>query len=101
MATVHIEHPIRDFGTWKAAFDRDPADRRGSGVQRYSIQRPSDDPNYVAIDLDFATDAEAEAFLVTMRQIWVSSGAAQALAGTPEARIMRLVERKEVSQASV
>ena len=22
MATLHIEHPVTDFGTWKAAFDR-------------------------------------------------------------------------------
>jgi hypothetical protein len=22
MATLRIEHPISDFGTWKAAFDR-------------------------------------------------------------------------------
>jgi len=97
MATVHIEHPVRDFKSWKAAFDRDPADRRGSGVQRYSIQRPLDDPNYVAVDLDFATDAEAEAFLVTMRGVWASAAAASGLVGTPQSRVMRLVEHAEVS----
>lgn len=97
MATVHIEHPIRDFETWKAAFDRDPADRRGSGVQRYSIQQPVDDPNYVVIDLDFASLAEAEAFLVTMRRVWDSPQAAPALAGAPQARIMNTVASEAVA----
>lgn len=97
MTTVHIEHPVRDFATWKAAFDRDPADRRASGVQRYSIQRPVDDPNYVAIDLDFATAAEAETFLVTMQRIWGSTQAQQALTGAPQARIMDLVETATLS----
>ena len=35
MITVRIEHPITGFEQWKAAFDRDPVDRRGSGVRRY------------------------------------------------------------------
>ncbi len=95
MVTVQIEHPIRDFGAWKAAFDRDPADRRRSGVQRYVIRRPVDDPNYVGIDLDFASLAEAEAFLVTMRKVWASPQALQALAGAPQARIWNT----EASQA--
>ena len=33
MHTVQIEHPIRDFNGWKAAFDRDPARREASGVK--------------------------------------------------------------------
>ncbi len=98
MVTVHIEHPVRDFETWQAAFDRDPADRRRSGVQRYTVQRPVDDPNYVVIDLDFASVAVAEAFLVTMRQIWGSPQALQALAGAPQARIMN-TESSEVVPA--
>ena len=24
MTTLHIEHPIRDYETWKAAFEREP-----------------------------------------------------------------------------
>jgi len=96
MTTVHIEHPVHDYDTWKAAFDRDPADRHGSGVLRYSIQRPRDDPQYVVVDLDFASDAEAEAFLVTMRGVWASAQAAPALAGAPQARIMTVVERTEL-----
>ena len=59
MFTVQIEHPIRDFDGWRAAFDRDPAGRETSGVRRYRIFRPVDDPKFVIIDLDFDTDTAA------------------------------------------
>ena len=70
MTTVQIEHPIRDFDGWKAAFDRDPARREASGVRRYRIFRPVDDPHFVSVDLDFDTKDAAEAFVTTMRTIW-------------------------------
>ena len=95
MVTVHIEHPIRDFETWKAAFDRDPVGRERSGVRHYRILRPIDDPNYVMIDLDFESAGEAEAFLAAMRDVWRSPAAAPALAGSPQARIVEPVESKE------
>ncbi|MEP6639083.1 MAG: hypothetical protein ABJC39_07015 [Chloroflexota bacterium] len=99
MVTVRIEHPVKDFTLWKAAFDRDPADRQGSGVERYAIQVGSDAPNDVSIDLDFANVAAAEAFLVTMRGIWGSPPATAALAGAPSARILVDIERREVAPA--
>jgi hypothetical protein len=38
---------------WKQTFDRDPADRKGSGVRRYQIVRQVDEPNFVMVDLEF------------------------------------------------
>ena len=61
MPTLHIEHPITDFATWKAAFDRFAPAREASRVLHHRIQRPIDDPRYIVIDLDFDTDAEAKA----------------------------------------
>jgi quinol monooxygenase YgiN len=95
MIILHIEHPIRDFATWKKAFESDPAGRERSGVRRYQILRPVDDPNYVMIDLDFESTTTAEAFLATMREVWQSAAAAPALAGSPQTRILEVVERKE------
>ena len=95
MIILHIEHPIRDFATWKKAFESDPAGRERSGVRRYQILRPVDDPNYVMIDLDFDSTTTAEAFLATMREVWQSAAAAPALAGSPQTRIVEVVERKE------
>ena len=95
MPTLHIEHKIRDFDSWKAAFDRDPAGRQQSGVRRYRVLRPVDDPNYIMIDLDFDSSSEAEAFLATMRDVWRSPQAAPALLGSPQARIIEAVDSKE------
>jgi len=93
MVTVRIEHPVSSFPTWKAAFDRDPADRRGSGVRRYAVLQPVDDPNYVLIDLDFDSTDRAEAFLSQMRRVWASPNAAPALrGGAPRAAVLRAVE---------
>ena len=67
MCTLKIEHPIGDFETWKAAFERDPVGRKQSGVRRYRVFRPVDDPKYVMIDLDFEGITEAQAFLEARR----------------------------------
>ena len=95
MVVLHIEHAIRDFDTWKAAFERDPAGRRQSGVVRYWVRRPRDDTNQIAIDLEFATAAAAEKFVEAMQVVWGSKLAAPALAGKPRTRIFDQVEYVE------
>ena len=54
MFTLQIEHSIKDFDMWKAAFDRDPVNRAASGVVSHRIGRPVDDTHYVVVELDFA-----------------------------------------------
>ncbi len=95
MSIVQIEHPIRDYETWKAAFDRDPVQRQASGVRRYQIYRPTDDPNYIAVDLEFEGHDQAEAFKVALEAMWRSPQAAPALGGTPRARVVDVVEARE------
>jgi hypothetical protein len=95
MHTLRIEHKIRDFDTWKAAFDRDPGRRQQFGVRRYRISRPVDDPAYIMVDLEFDSAGQAEAFLVGMREVWRSPQAAPALVGNPRARIVEAVEATE------
>ena len=94
MPIVRIEHSVPNFERWKEAFDSDPADRKGSGVRRYQILRPQDDPNYVMIDLEFDSAGDAEAFLRTMERIW--SGPGRAIMQNPRARIAEVVEVKEI-----
>lgn len=90
MATLHIEHPVTDFGTWKAAFDRFAEVRERSGVRGHRIQRPVDDARYVVIDLDFPTAGQAQKFLDFLQtKVWNSPENAPALAGTPQARILQ------------
>jgi len=92
---VQIEHPISDFETWKAAFDRDPVRREASGVRRYRIYRPVDDPKYIAVDLEFDDRDVAEAFRLSLEAMWRSPQAAPALGGTPRARVVDITESRE------
>jgi hypothetical protein len=98
MTIVQIEHPITSWDAWKAAFDRDPAGRQESGVRRYRIVRPVDDPNYIAVDLEFDDARKAEAFRESLENLWRSPQAAAVLGGgSPRARVVETVERREYS----
>ena len=89
MYTLQIEHGIKDFGLWKAAFDRDPVNRAASGVTAHRISRPVDDPHYVVVELDFEGRGQAEALLANLQaKVWSSSAAAPALMGAPKTRIL-------------
>jgi hypothetical protein len=93
MVTLHIEHPITDYGVWKSAFDRFDDTRRQSGVTHHRVHRPVDDSAYIVVHLDFATSEEAAAVLEFLRtKVWSSPLSAPALAGTPQTRILDLVE---------
>ena len=93
MFIVQIEHPVPNFDAWKKAFDSDPVGRERSGVRRYQILRPIDDPNYVMIDLEFDSSNEAESCLAALRNLWrrVEGSVMQ----SPRARIVEAVETKE------
>lgn len=92
MYTLRIEHPVPNYEGWKRAFDSDPVGREKSGVRRYQILRPVDDPNYVMIDLEFDTAAEAEALLAAMCVVW---GCVEGTIMTnPQSRIVETVETK-------
>ncbi len=96
MHVLQIEHPISDFDTWKGAFDRVSEMRQRSGVRRHEILRPTDDPNYVIVELGFDGPGEAEAFLAWLRgNVWSSGEAAPALMGEPQTRIVEAMEVKE------
>lgn len=89
MPTLHIEHPITDFDTWRSAFNQFADARRQAGVRAHRVQRPVDNPKYVVIDLDFDTTDEAQAllrFLTT--QVWRIPENSPALAGAPETMIL-------------
>ena len=49
-------------------------------------------PDYVAVDLEFDTPAEAERCKVALGELWRSKQAAPALRGAPQVRIVETVE---------
>jgi hypothetical protein len=91
MHILRVEHPVPNFDAWKEAFDSDPIGREQSGVRRYRVLRPTDDPNYVMIDLEFDSASEAEAVHATLRELW---GRVEVM-HSPQARIVEAVESKE------
>ncbi len=95
MPILQIEHAVSDFDIWTSAFDGDPVRRQESGVRRYRVFRPVDDPNYVKVDLEFDTLGDAEAFRAALEDMWGSGRAAPALVGSPQVRIVEAVRDRE------
>ena len=93
MPILQIEHAISDFDVWKRAFDADPVRRAESGVRRYRVFRPVDDPNYIKIDLEFDSSSEAEAFLAALRELWARVEGK--IMESPRARIVETVGSKQ------
>lgn len=92
MPILHIQHAVPNFDGWKRVFDGDPMDRKGSGVRRYRIHRSVVDPNFVMLDLEFDTLAEAERLLERLHLLWAGPGAAAVR--KPEAWIVETIESK-------
>jgi hypothetical protein len=91
--TLHIEHAITDYPTWKAAFDGFADARSSAGVRAHRIQRPAGEEAYVLVDLDFATEPAAAAFLEFLRdRVWASAESAPALVGSAQTRILTTIE---------
>jgi hypothetical protein len=91
---LQIEHTIRDFDAWKAAFDRDPIGREQGGVRQYRILQPIDDPNYVIVDLEFDDSVEADAFRLALRELWARAEADGLITDSRE-RILEEMEHGE------
>jgi hypothetical protein len=93
MPTLHIEHPVTDLPTWRAAFGRFADRRRQGGVSGERIQQPVDDDRYVVIDLDFPTQDQARRFLGFLEtEVWTSRERSPGLAGAPRTSILEPVD---------
>jgi hypothetical protein len=94
MPILHIQHSVPNFEGWKRAFENDPIGRKASGVRRYHVHRSVSDPNFVMIDLEFDTVAEAEKVLEKLRLLWAGPGGA--VMRNPEAWIVESVESRSL-----
>ena len=90
---LRIEHKVDNFDFWKRMFDNDPIGRQKSDVRRYRIMRPTDDPNYVMIDLEFDGAKEAENFRSALLNLW-GTLEEQKIMQNPQLRIVELLETK-------
>ena len=90
MVVLQVEHPVADFDAWKLAFDQDPVNRQQSGVRRYRVLRPVNQPDFAIIELEFDGLAQAEAMRDALQDHWRTLEAA--LMHGPETRIVEIVE---------
>jgi len=88
IATLHIEHEITDYRTWKAAFDRFADARQQAGVIAHRIRLEEDDDQHIVIDLDFGSTSHARAFAAYLHDSVWGTGKAPALLGTPITRFL-------------
>jgi hypothetical protein len=94
MPILQIEHGVGDYDAWKRAFDSDPLGREESGVRRYRIVRTIDDPNLVAVDLEFDSVEEAQAFRLRLLDLWGLMGEQLGL-GDATARVVETAEARD------
>jgi len=90
---LQIEHPVQDVDTWKRTFDHDPADRKKSGVQSYTILKKANNVNYIQINLTFKSMLKAEEFHSKMKALWPK--VENKLIFGPKANIYIVMEEKE------
>jgi hypothetical protein len=93
MPVLHIEHEISEMAVWLDAFKNFASAREAAGVTRTEVYQPSDDPNYVVINLRFENIDAATTFReFLINQIWTSPNSAPALVGPPKARVLEEVK---------
>lgn len=86
MTTLHLEVTVTDVATFTASFAANSELRRQAGVRAEQVRHPVGDDCRLLVDLDFDSVAEAESFLVILKEkIWKE---APALVGTPSATIL-------------
>ena len=94
MTILQIEHKVPSFEGWKKAFDSDPIDRKKSGVKNYRIFRPTDDPNYVVVHLEFDNLIDAQQTLTALRKLWEKVEGSVMV--NPQTQIFDIVESIEL-----
>jgi hypothetical protein len=97
-STLHIEHPVRDFDTWKTTFDGFHDFRVEHGVRSYRVARGVEADSRVTIDLVFDNaDAASTFHRLLVERVWSRQQAADVLTEAPSAVVLNLVEDATVS----
>ncbi|MFD4432715.1 hypothetical protein [Nocardia sp. NPDC058497] len=91
--TLHIDNTVRDYDTWKAAFDQYERFRADHGVRTYRIGRVDGEPVRVLIDLDFDNRAAAEAFRTALATV-LATPRSRAVVISHESWLADLVEER-------
>jgi hypothetical protein len=91
MWLLRIDHETADYDRWKSVFDSDPVGRRDAGVRTHRVMRRRDNPNHVAIDLEFDSAEQAAQFHERLKGLWERVEAEGMITG-PVAVVVEVVE---------
>jgi hypothetical protein len=96
MATLHIENTVKDFDEWKAVFDKFDRFRVEKRMRGYRMARLVDDPNTIAVDLDFDSVEDATAFRGALAQIWQTPQSQEQLVSHNRPQVYDVVEERRL-----
>lgn len=82
MATIFVRHRVKDFPTWKAAYDAFDAERRAMGVTDHGAYQTHGDPRDVTVYHHFESMDAARSFAESARLKEVMEAAG--VEGVPE-----------------
>ena len=99
MTTLHIENTVRDYARWQEAFDKFERFRADNGVTSYRICRQAADPNQITVDLEFASRAEAEAFVPLLERVWSTPQSREQLVSHGAPEVMELLRHRVLEES--
>ena len=80
MATLFVRHDVKEFGTWKTAYDAFDDERKTMGVTGEGVFQADDNPNNVTVYHEFKDMAAAKAFMDNprLKEVMESAGVTSA-----------------------
>ncbi|MBS1839092.1 MAG: antibiotic biosynthesis monooxygenase [Actinobacteria bacterium] len=63
MITVIVQHVAEDYDTWRPIFDEHGTTRQAHGCESERVYRAVDDPNAVAVVMEWPSKEAAEGFM--------------------------------------
>jgi hypothetical protein len=89
MTSLHIQHRVNDLEPWLETFRSFDDFRAEGGVTAVQVRHGVDNPNYVAVDLDFDSVEQARTFLSQLQtKIWPNS---THFDGTPTSHLLETI----------
>ncbi|MDB5226840.1 MAG: hypothetical protein JWN78_1033 [Bacteroidota bacterium] len=86
MVKVIVSHEVKDFATWKKAFDESSADRDQSGMNA-TAYTATDNPNHVTVIGEFPNEEAVHGFMNSpeLKETMEKAG----VVGKPDIRILK------------
>ncbi|WP_276131655.1 hypothetical protein [Polluticoccus soli] len=86
MATVIVNHKVKDYATWKQVFDADEERRQAAGLKLMAVGQKSGEPNNVYIVFSMTDPSTLPSFMgsAELQEIMKKGG----VMGMPEAVVV-------------